>query len=571
MPYAAESATTTCPGRRRRHGCGCFLYHYHRLTGLGSAMFYRMLGVVTMATGGETRRARKQITVLQALDVARTQVYHFTTIVIAGMGFFTDAYDLFSISLITDLLGRIYYADGKLPEDAAVAVCSIALVGTVLGQVFFGWLGDRMGRKRIYGITLKLMVLCSLASGLSFSRKPKDAIATLCFFRFWLGVGIGGDYPLSATIMSEYANKRTRGAFIAAVFAMQGLGNLAAGTVVLATCARFKGTRAYETDPFGQADYVWRVVLMLGAVPALLTYYWRMRMPETARYTALVAKNLKQAASDMTSVLEVEIPSEGEEVEALAIQDEFGLFSTGFVRRYGRELLSTTVCWLVLDVVFYSLNLFMKDIFSDIGWFEDASSKGPIEQTYDIARTQVIIVLAGTLPGYLFTVVFVDKLGRIRIQIVGFTLMTILMLGLAGPYKFWCSSKSTRIGFAFMYALIFFFANFGPNSTTFILPAEIFPTRLRSTCHGISGAGGKIGAIVGVLWFLRCRTSIQNSLLMLAGCNLVGVIFTLALPESKGMSLEDVTGEIGQRNEELPLESPQMVDGADFIHSVDFL
>jgi PHS family inorganic phosphate transporter-like MFS transporter len=189
-------------------------------------MFYRMLNVVTSATGGgETRRSRKQITVLQALDVARTQVYHFTTIVIAGMGFFTDAYDLFSISLITDLLGRIYYPDGKgngkLPEDAAIAVNGIALVGTVLGQIFFGWLGDRMGRKRIYGVTLKLMVICSLASSLSFSRKSKDVIATLCFFRFWLGVGIGGDYPLSATIMSEYANRRTRGAFIAAVFAMQ--------------------------------------------------------------------------------------------------------------------------------------------------------------------------------------------------------------------------------------------------------------------------------------------------------------------------------------------------------------
>jgi PHS family inorganic phosphate transporter-like MFS transporter len=65
------------------------------------------------------------------------------------------------------------------------------------------------------------MVLCSLASGLSFSRKSNDVIATLCFFRFWLGVGIGGDYPPSATIMSEYANRRTRGAFIAAVFAMQ--------------------------------------------------------------------------------------------------------------------------------------------------------------------------------------------------------------------------------------------------------------------------------------------------------------------------------------------------------------
>ena len=161
--------------------------------------FYRVLNVVTSSTGGETtRRARKQITVLQALDVARTQVYHFTTIVIAGMGVFTDAYDL---------LGRIYYphgkGNGKLPEDAAVAVNGIALVGTVLGQIFFGWIGDRMGLKRIYGVTLKLMVLCSLASGLSFSHKSKDVIATLCFFRFWLGVGIGGDYPLSATIMSE--------------------------------------------------------------------------------------------------------------------------------------------------------------------------------------------------------------------------------------------------------------------------------------------------------------------------------------------------------------------------------
>lgn len=317
---------------------------------------------------------------------------------------------------------------------------------------------------------------------------------------------------------------------------------------------------------------MWRIVLMLGAVPALLTYYWRMKMPETARYTALIAKNLNQAASDMTSVLEIEIPAEKEEMDAILRQDEFGLFSREFVHRYGRELLCTTICWLVLDVVFYSLNLFMKDIFRNIGWFQDVSNKGPrpLEETYDIARTQAIIVLAGTLPGYLFTVIFIDKLGRTRIQIVGFTMMTLFMLGLAGPYNFWKRDKSKRIGFAFMYALIFFFAaNFGPNSTTFILPTEIFPTRLRSTCHGISGAGGKIGAIVGVILFLWCRTSMQNLLLMLAGCNLVGVIFTLALPESKGMSLEDITGEIDEQ-EELPLESPQ-IDGGEFIHSADFL
>ncbi|RLM73951.1 putative inorganic phosphate transporter 1-4 [Panicum miliaceum] len=223
MTRTGESASTW-PGRR--HSCACTSLIYH-LNGIGNAMFYRILNVVTSATY-ETRRVRKQITVLHALDVAKTQLYHFTTIVIAGMGFFTDAYDLFSISLITDLLGRIYY-DGKLPTNAAIAVNGIAFVGTVLGQIFFGWLRDRMGRKHIYGITLKLM----------------------------------------------------------------GLWNLAAGTVVLIISARFKNSPGYTTDRFGQADYVWRIVLMFGAVPAVLAYYWRMKMPETARYTALIAKNLK--------------------------------------------------------------------------------------------------------------------------------------------------------------------------------------------------------------------------------------------------------------------------------------
>jgi PHS family inorganic phosphate transporter-like MFS transporter len=348
---------------------------------------------------------------------------------------------------------------------------------------------------------------------------------------------------------------------------MKGLGNLAAGAVVLVLSARFKNTAAYETDPFGQADYVWRIVLMLGAVPALLTYYWRMKMPETARYTALIAKNLKLAASDMAAVLDIDIVPEKEEADAIVKQEEYGLFSMAFLRRHGRQLLSTTVCWFVLDVVFYSLNLSMKDIFSDIGWFGDASKMSPLEQAYKIARTQAIIVVSGSLPGYFLTVLFVDRIGRIKIQLMGFTMMTIFMIGLAASYKFW-SNPSMHAGFAIMYAFILFFANFGPNSTTFILPAEIFPTRLRSTCNGISAAGGKCGAIVSVLWFQYSRTSIRSSLLLLAGCNLVGIMFTLALPETKGMSLEDITGEMEEDQNESSEESVTVAE-AEFIHSVE--
>ncbi|KAL1559658.1 putative inorganic phosphate transporter 1-7 [Salvia divinorum] len=128
--------------------------------------------------------------VLNALDVAKTQWYHFTTIIIVGMGFFTDAYDLFCISLVTKMLGRIYYhvdgspKPGSLPPNVSSAVNGVALRDTRLGQVFFGWLGDKMGRKKVYGLNLMLMCICSIASGLSFGRDAKAIMATLCFFRF---------------------------------------------------------------------------------------------------------------------------------------------------------------------------------------------------------------------------------------------------------------------------------------------------------------------------------------------------------------------------------------------------
>ncbi|KAI6693524.1 hypothetical protein NL676_021234 [Syzygium grande] len=88
--------------------------------------------------------AGNQLAVLNTLDVAKTQLYHFTTIVIAGMGFFTDAYDLFCISLVTKLLGRIYYhvdgapKPGSLPPNVSAAVDGVAFCGALAGQLFFG-------------------------------------------------------------------------------------------------------------------------------------------------------------------------------------------------------------------------------------------------------------------------------------------------------------------------------------------------------------------------------------------------------------------------------------------------
>ncbi|XP_022721924.1 probable inorganic phosphate transporter 1-5 [Durio zibethinus] len=514
--------------------------------------------------------AKNQLGVLNALDAARTQWYHFTAIVIAGMGFFTDAYDLFSISLITKLLGRIYYhvegdpKPGTLPPNVAAAVNGVAFCGTLAGQLFFGWLGDKLGRKRVYGLTLILMVVCSIASGLSFGKSPNGVMATLCFFRFWLGFGIGGDYPLSATIMSEYANKKTRGAFISAVFAMQGFGILAGGIVALIVSAAFD--HAYKALPYNsdaagstvsEADYIWRIILMFGAVPALLTYYWRMKMPETARYTALVARNAKQAAADMSKVLQMELEIEEEKVEKIgtAPSNSFGLFSKEFARRHGLHLVGTTTTWFLLDIAYYSSNLFQKDIFSAIGWLPKPETMSATHEVYRVAKAQTLIALCGTVPGYWFTVAFIDYIGRFTIQLMGFFFMTVFMFALAIPYHHW---RSHHAGFLIMYSLTFFFANFGPNATTFVVPAEIFPARLRSTCHGISAAAGKAGAVVGAFGFLYASQStdpsktdkgyrpgigVKNSLLVLGAINCLGMVCTLLVPESKGKSLEELTGE----------------------------
>ncbi|KAL6839728.1 hypothetical protein ACP4OV_030416 [Aristida adscensionis] len=504
--------------------------------------------------------ARGQLRVLHALDVARTQLYHFTAIAIAGMGFFTAAYDFFSISLVAGLLGHVYYED-KLPRGVSAAVHSIALCGAVPGQLVFGWLGDKMGRKRIYGVTLLLMVACSLASGLSFSkREGRNVVIVLCFFRFWLGVSIGGDYPLSATIMAEYANKRRRGAFIAAVFAMQGFGNVAAGIVGMVASSSFANSNK------SNADFVWRIVLMFGAIPAALTYYWRMKMPETARYTALVTKNAEKVALDMSAVLKMDIDPEEDTVNQLATQDQYGLLSAEFLRCHGTHLLGTTVCWLTLDITFYSLNLFMDEIFVKVGLLPDPNNmKNPFERMIKITQLHTVITLCGTLPGYFFTVAFVDRIGRVKIQLLGFTMMSVFILCLAIPYHYWTEQRN-KYGFAVMYGMTFFFANFGPNTTTFIIPAEIFPARLRSTCHGISGAFGKIGAIIGVFGFRYTEDQyIRFVLFALVGSNLVGLLFTLLLTESKQKSLEEITGEMVEQQ---PQDDAAAVAAAEYIHTV---
>ncbi|XP_059461679.1 probable inorganic phosphate transporter 1-9 [Corylus avellana] len=494
--------------------------------------------------------------VLSALDTAKTQYYHIKAIIIAGMGLFTDAYDLFCILPIMGLIGRVYFEnepDGsKKYKIVTSTMLAIALLGTAIGQLLFGSLGDRVGRRRMYGIALMIMVLSSIGCGFSICTTRNCVLVSLGLFRFMLGLGIGGDYPLSATIMSEFANKTTRGALIAAVFSMQGLGILTASMVTMMVCKIFDATsdvRVSATDPTPQkADIAWRLILMLGAIPAALTFYWRMLMPETARYTALVEHNVAQAAKDMEKVLEVSMSQLAEDNPLPPNELPYPLFSKQFFRRHGRDLFASSCTWFLVDIVFYSMNVFNLQIYGN----PLDTKKNAYKEALDVASVQAIFAVCFTIPGYWFTVYFIDRVGRVKIQTMGFLFMAAVYLSIGIPYiPYWQNHKD--LGYKVLYGLIFFFSNFGPNTTTFIVPAELFPARFRSTCHGISGAAGKVGAIigsVGIYWALQVHRKDHGAkpnpiimtavMVILAGVCVMGAVVTyLFTRETMGRSLEE--------------------------------
>ncbi|XP_076892276.1 putative inorganic phosphate transporter 1-9 [Bidens hawaiensis] len=509
--------------------------------------------------------------VLSALDVAKTQYYHFKAIIIAGMGLFTDSYDLFCIPLIMRMIGRIYYPEihrdvdqkkwFEVPTVINSTMICVALMGAVIGQLVFGRLGDRVGRRRVYGISLVMMVVGSIGCGFSLSKLTSMVFVSLGFFRFLLGIGIGGDYPLSATIMAEFANKRTRGAFIAGVFSMQGFGILLSSLVSMIVCSIFKASaneyrlkRPSDLAPPvtnapvpPEADLAWRLILMFGAIPASMTYYWRMKMPETARFTALVEKNTLQAAKDIGRVMNVPLSTIQEDVEMMetpntraALSNTYPFFSREFLRRHGRDLIAASVNWFLIDIVFYSLNIFQYHAFS--GHMKRKENINLYKDALQIAKFQALIAICSTIPGYVVTVYLIDYVGRVKIQAAGFFFMAVSLFTMAKVNKGDWESKQ-NFGFIILYGLTFFFSNFGPNTTTFIVPAELFPARFRATCHGISGAVGKVGAIigsVGFLWASRDRHSASHTLTFMGVVCVLGFFVTYFFTrETMGRSLEE--------------------------------
>lgn len=450
----------------------------------------------------------KNAGVIDALNDAPLGRFHFRAVLTAGMGFFTDAYDLFIIGAALVLIK----AQWNPSTTMLGLIGSTALIAAFLGAFVFGRLADVLGRKKIYGLEAAIMGIGALASAFS------PNILWLLIFRFIMGIGIGGDYPVSAVLMSEYANKNDRGKLVGLVFSMQAVG-LVTGPVVALTLLA-------SGIP---GDIAWRIMLGLGAIPALAVILLRRRMPESPRYTAQVQGNVKEAQQHLAEFAGIPLGAiQGN--DAVTQRLSFWQFISN--PKYLRYLIGTAGTWFVFDYAYYGNSISMPLVLKTV-----APNATPLASMF----WTLIVFAVAAVPGYILAFSKMDKIGHKKLQLIGFAGMG-LAFGIIGIVP---NMTTFVLPFLLVFGASYFFAEFGPNTTTFVMASEIYPTSARTTGHGMSAGVAKVGAFIGVFVFpiLSKALGLNGTLLITFGFAVIGFLLTLLLPEPSRQTLESLSGE----------------------------
>jgi MFS family permease len=454
--------------------------------------------------------------VSQLLDEAPTSRFHHRAVLISGMGFFTDAYDLFVIGTVAALV-KVQW---NLSTTQTSWVTGAAILGAFIGAFAFGRLADVFGRKVVYTTVAAIMIFGAVASALA------PNFLFLVFARLILGLGIGGDYPVSAVLMSEYSNRADRGRLVGLVFSMQAVGLIVGplvGIVLLAS---------------GVSDSLaWRILLGLGALPAAAVIYFRTKMPESPRYKALVQGRADQAAKELHQFADGAL-------DASSVSDDgkhlMGLRQFLANPRMLLMLVGTAGCWFLFDYAYYGNTLSLPSILTEV------SPNASIELKLFLTLALFVVF---ALPGYALAVWKMDKIGHRRLQFIGFGVMAACF-ALLGTVP----SLTTSVApFIAIFGMSYLFTEFGPNMTTFVLPSEVFPVNMRTTGHGVAAGVGKLGAFVGVFLVpqLAAHIGLRGLLFVAGGAAVLGFLLTNVLPETTGRSLEEISGEDREMTKEL--------------------
>ena len=390
---------------------------------------------------------------LERLNALPVSSFHYKLLVVAGIGWVFDSMDTGLIAFVLPLLIK----EWGLSATQAGMLGSIGLVGMALGAVAAGTLADRVGRKTVFSVTI---VLYSLATGLC-AVAPNYELLVL--FRFLVGLGLGGELPVAATLVTEYVPGRARGRFMVLLESFWAVGWLLAALI------------AYFIIPVTG----WRTAFLIGALPALYTMVIRMHLPESVRY--LLKKRKIEEARKIVSSLEERCymePRPLEVTEKDVAEETKGSFTSLWTSRFIKR---TVMLWLVwFGIVFSYYGVFM--------WLPSLVFK----QGFTVVKTfeYVLVMTLSQLPGYAAAAWLVDRLGR------RYTLSLFLLGSGIASYFFGHAETVTAL---LCWGATMSFFNLGAWGVIYTYTPELYPTEIRGLGCGWATGFGRVGGMVAPL------------------------------------------------------------------------
>lgn len=223
----------------------------------------------------------------------------------------------------------------------------------------------------MYGVELGIMIVGTLCLALAGDGPGVSIIGATIFYRIVIGVGIGGDYPSSSVISSEFAATSFRGSMMTKVFSCQGFGQLTSALVSLFLSLGFKNSlqsSSCDNDDCRSAlDRSWRILYSFGIIPACIALLFRLTIPETPRFTSDVRGDQQRAFADARWYIDGRwgnAPRQPGWLSGISMRESLRNLkreSWHFYRyffldwRHGKVLLGTAASWFFLDVAFVSL------------------------------------------------------------------------------------------------------------------------------------------------------------------------------------------------------------------------
>ena len=439
-------------------------------------------------------------TFVARLDRVPLNSFHWRLLVTSGLGWMFDAMDVLLIGFLVAPITKEF----TLAPAQVGLVASAGFVGMFLGAAISGRLADRYGRRLIFQATLVLFSIGAVLSALA------PTFETLLAARVIAGLGLGGELPVVATLVSEFSPRAQRGRMIVLLESFWAYGTLAAGLIAI-----------FVLPQFG-----WRGAFLVAALPALYVAYLRSALPESPRY---LAERGRSAEADAI-VRRVERESGGALLTlgaAIApVRSGRTNISQLWSPAYARRTAMLWILWFGITFTYYGIFLYVPSLLAARGLSEVRSNEFFFLST--IAQ----------IPGYFSAAWLVERWGRKP------TLVAYLLGTAAAAFLFGNAGTGTD---AFVYAALLSFFNLGAWAIVYTYSPELYPTAIRATGAGIAAAVGRIGGIIGpFLTPVLVPTLGQSGVFALFMVLLVVTALNVWLlaEETKGRSLEEISGAV---------------------------